>query len=164
MTLPFDLKLIDPGNDDGHKYSQNFFRFLRKFEKDNTYSPTEVFATVPGRHLYVGYAFDGDIIGAQMLGGQILSDGARTEVYSMGGRDFERVEGFWDLYLRVGRCAIDPEHKIHFQCGDRRFDSVSEDIRSCRWCGVKQKRTRWTEVVERQHERWDAEATDGNHS
>ncbi|MYM92676.1 hypothetical protein [Duganella vulcania] len=49
----------------------------------------------------------------------------------------EEVEGFWDQYLKVGRCAIDPEHKEGFMA-DRY--SMDGDVRTCRWCGAKHER------------------------
>lgn len=49
----------------------------------------------------------------------------------------EEVEGFWDAYLKIGRCAIDPEHKEGFM-GDRY--SMDSDVRTCRWCGTKHER------------------------
>ncbi|WP_199031425.1 hypothetical protein [Ralstonia sp. ASV6] len=47
-----------------------------------------------------------------------------------------RVEGFWDRYLKVGRCAIDPEHQEHFLGGDRYLHNGSSQI--CLWCGEHQ--------------------------
>ncbi len=149
MSLPFDLKVIDPGKDNASKYSQNLFRFLKKFEKGNRYAPTEAFITAePGGypHIYIGYGFDGDIIGAKLLGGQILSDGARTKVWSIcggvrAGAPLLKLDNFWDHYLKVGRCAIDPTHDIRFQCGDRRFEFSnigSIEQRVCRWCGLRE--------------------------
>lgn len=36
-------------------------------------------------------------------------------------------------YLRVGRCALDPEHEILF--ADDRWETLGEELRRCRWCG-----------------------------
>lgn len=48
----------------------------------------------------------------------------------------EVVDGFWDRYLEVGRCAIDPGHQEHFS-GPERF-SIQGNIRTCLWCGCVQ--------------------------
>lgn len=49
----------------------------------------------------------------------------------------EEVKGFWDAYLKIGRCAIDPAHKEGFM-GDRY--SSEGDTRTCLWCGAKHER------------------------
>lgn len=46
----------------------------------------------------------------------------------------EEVKGFWDAYLQVGRCAIDPTHKEGFMADRYKMDG---DTRTCLWCGVK---------------------------
>lgn len=47
------------------------------------------------------------------------------------------LEGFWDSYLKVGRCAIDPSHSEHFMAS--RFRE-HESGRECLWCGHQQRK------------------------
>lgn len=49
----------------------------------------------------------------------------------------EEVEGFWDNYLKVGRCAIDPAHRESFMADRYTLDG---DTRMCLWCGAKHER------------------------
>lgn len=86
--------------------------------------------------LMLGFEDDGFFVGTRMI--SALCHGAKAEraAYPIG-RSVELVEGFWDQYLNVGRCAIDPEHKEAFM-GDR--FSMDGDTRTCLWCGVKHER------------------------
>jgi hypothetical protein len=51
----------------------------------------------------------------------------------------DAVDGFWDRYLAVGRCALDPDHVEHFVGGDR--FAVEGDTRRCLWYGAQHCRT-----------------------
>jgi hypothetical protein len=50
------------------------------------------------------------------------------------GSGLEQVVGFWNDYLKVGRCAIDPTHEKEFK-SDRY--SMEDEVRTCLWCGVQ---------------------------
>lgn len=56
----------------------------------------------------------------------------------------EEVEGFWDTYLKIGRCAIDPAHQEHFH--STRFRE-HDDGRECLWCGHHQRKVITPRVV-----------------
>lgn len=90
--------------------------------------------------LMLGYAEDqteNGFIGVRLM--SALCQGAKAQsFYHMGMAPMlEVVEGFWDQYLMVGRCAIDPAHKEGFM-GDRY--SVDGGMRTCLWCGAKHER------------------------
>ncbi len=41
-----------------------------------------------------------------------------------------------DAYLRIGRCAFDPDYTVPFI--DERWDYPHGVFRTCKWCGLKQ--------------------------
>lgn len=90
--------------------------------------------------LMIGYPESRDengFIGIRLI--SALCQGAKAgSFYYIGMASMlEEVSGFWDQYLKVGRCAIDPSHKEHFQ-GNRY--SMEGDSRTCIWCGAKHER------------------------
>lgn len=100
------------------------------------------------------YTDDGssDFCGAMLL--HVLAHGTAAEPMCYPGimPSLELVNGFWSNYLRIGRCAIDPLHTIHFR-GPERYD-LSGDDRICRWCGIKQRRVINTQTIIVDHEQW----------
>lgn len=86
-------------------------------------------------HPYNQYEGDSDFSGVQLIA--VLCNGTKAGAFCFAGaaRDLEEVVGFWDRYLQVGRCAIDPDHKEHFIGGDRFV--VENDQRECLWCGAR---------------------------
>lgn len=85
---------------------------------------------------YDEYEGDSDFSGSLLM--VVLCNGSKATRYCHVGAvpSLEVVEGFWDLYLKIGRCAIDPEHKEHFHSSERY--SVAGDVRTCLWCGEQQ--------------------------
>ena len=89
--------------------------------------------------LFIGYAIgayagDTDFSGARLIA--VLCQGKKEGRYCFAGLapDLELVEGFWDRYTAVGRCAIDPDHQESFSGGERyRMDG---ETRTCLWCGA----------------------------
>lgn len=83
------------------------------------------------------YKGDNDFVGIRLI--SALCEGAKAGSFCYAGptSGLQEVVGFWDQYLLVGRCAMDPDHKVHFM--DDRY-SLNGDIRTCRWCGVKHER------------------------
>jgi hypothetical protein len=61
------------------------------------------------------------------------------------GSGLKFLEGFWDSYLKVGRCAIDPSHTEHFRAS--RFRE-HESGRICLWCGHHQRKVIKPRVVQ----------------
>lgn len=84
--------------------------------------------------LLLGFRDERFLTGTRLMAA--LGRGAKAEdaAYPVGS-GVEEVEGFWDNYLRLGRCAIDPAHQDRFQTDrfDERYNS-----RVCRWCGHAQ--------------------------
>ena len=83
---------------------------------------------------------DQDFSGCRVLEILVAGSSAPRSCYTGAMLDLEAVPGFWEEYLRIGRCAIDPDHQESFQ-GNQRFEILSDGtttIRTCRWCGHKQ--------------------------
>lgn len=85
-----------------------------------------------------GHPGDTDFSGVRLM--QVLCYGGKAGkwCFTHMAPDLDAIEGFWDRYLQVGRCAIDPEHQEHFIGGDRY--TLEGDIRTCVWCGCQQRR------------------------
>lgn len=134
------LKQISPRESD--MYSENLHRWL--WREVRTKMDVRIYREEESGQLHVGWMFDGDFLGSKLW--RVLCDGNRAQRYSYG-PGFKEVEGFWDRYLALGKCAIDVEHKHYSERwrGD-------EEARECMWCGHKQVRERWKVVVEK--ERW----------
>lgn len=91
-----------------------------------------------------GHPGDTDFSGVRLR--DVLCNGGKAGRWCYGGfaPDMELLEGFWERYRLVGRCAIDPEHHEGFM-GDRY--AVEGDSRSCLWCGHKQNKVVTQRVV-----------------
>lgn len=121
----------------GAKFSPNLFEFL------STRSPT-VFKLqrlfVDGHSVqWLGYFDDvGHFVGARL--NQVLAQGKKAQVscpVNLG--DLHEVVGFWEQYLELGRCAIDPLHQTEFW--DERWSLNAEGTRrSCLWCHTASQR------------------------
>lgn len=94
---------------------------------------------------YDSYEGDTDFSGIPLM--EALCNGAKAERVCYPGimGSLEQIEDFWTRYLQVGRCAIDPDHVEHFINADRY--AMSDDIRTCLWCGAKHQRTLVPRVV-----------------
>lgn len=84
-----------------------------------------------------GYPGDTDFSGVRLYHALCNGSKALSWCYTNMAPDLELVEGFWDRYLQVGRCAIDPEHQTHFSGGERFI--VNGNVRKCLWCGQQQR-------------------------
>ncbi|MDH0342019.1 hypothetical protein [Chromobacterium haemolyticum] len=86
-------------------------------------------------HPYSQYEGDTDFSGELLIA--VLCHGTKAGSFCFAGAApaLEEVTGFWDRYLDVGRCAIDPDHKEHFIGGDR--FRIEGDLRECLWCGAR---------------------------
>jgi hypothetical protein len=98
--------------------------------------------------LMIGYPGDaGDdqgFVGVRLMA--VLCQGVKADSFYYLGMTsmLEEVEGFWDAYLKIGRCAIDPAHQEHFQA-DRFHEHA--DGRECLWCGHQQRKVVTPRVV-----------------
>lgn len=133
------------------KYSPNLDRWLKK-RKRHTGISQSVFRDADAA-LWIGWLDEGlFLIGSRL--NAVLCNGSKedTWAYPLGRLPkMQEVSEFWNEYARVGRCAIDPTHLIHFLSRDGRF-AEDGDARTCKWCGQQQRRERYVEHVDR--ERW----------
>ena len=151
------LRLRDVAASKSPSYSPNLYRWLLKkghffsdggilqcvFRVKNKTQAAEVFGAGT---LLIGYRcqdvdsnpVDKDFIGVRLMA--TLCQGSKADSWCYSGitDDIELVENFWDQYLRVGRCAIDPEHEEHFS-GAKRYTEADEE-RSCLWCGAQHRK------------------------
>lgn len=95
--------------------------------------------------LLLGYPDDGFFTGSRLMA--VLCNGRQADRYAYPcGSGLKFLEGFWDSYLKVGRCAIDPDHQMHFMAD--RFSVHSDgDGRDCLWCGHRQRKVVTPRVV-----------------
>jgi len=148
------LRLRDLMPEKFASFSPNLYRWMKEhthFYRDGGMTDS-VYRVKPGTRaaerlgagtLMIGHPFNGhpgdtDFSGARLVGA--LCQGGKATRFCYGGLapDMELMEGFWDRYLQVGRCAIDPEHDMHFSGGERY--SINGDQRECLWCGKKQQK------------------------
>lgn len=166
MTTPIGhrtlrLKQLDPKLSPA--FSPNLYRWMRAkshFYRDGGTTDT-VYRVMPGTKLaedygagtlFIGYPYnespsDKDFSGARLM--QVLCNGGKAQRFCFPhmAHELEVIEGFWEAYLSVGRCAIDPGHYQHF-IGDRyKVDNENPDNRTCLWCGAKQHLVRTPRTV-----------------
>lgn len=144
------LKQLAPAQ--SASFSPNLYRWMRT--KAHVYEDGGVLQTVyrvkPDTQLakeygegtlMIGYPGDaGDdqgFVGVRLMA--VLCHGVKAgSFYYLGMTPMlEEVKGFWDAYLMIGRCAIDPSHRESFMA-DRY--SMEGDTRTCLWCGAKHER------------------------
>lgn len=101
--------------------------------------------------LMIGFITNGLLIGANL--NSALSNGAAARCEGLPvATSLEEVLGFWESYLELGRCAIDPKHQESF-LSDRFHEQGNS--RTCRWCGHHQTKVITTRSVN--VEQWVAE-------
>ena len=140
-----DVQAVHPRN--GAKYSPNLHKWLTMRNRKHHAWTSRVYRDADGV-LYIGMMDDGDMLGARLM--NVLCYGTKSESWCFTKTaDMVEVADFWPRYIAEGRCAIDPEHKVHFVGDDARW-TVEGDTRACLWCGkAQQVLTRWTETVDR---------------
>jgi hypothetical protein len=141
------LAEIHPGRE--QKFSRNFYYFLRR---------ERIFRQLG--HLYkdaegtdwFGFIDENDwFTGCRMAEILCLGSSARAGAHPPSQiKGLVLVEDFWPLYRKIGRCAVDREHSMHFVRADSRY-TIESDTRCCNWCGKQQHRARETAVVTREH-------------
>jgi len=144
-TNNLDIAAIHPSK--GAKYSPNLYSWLTKRGKNHRAWTSLVFADNDGT-LWIGMLDLGDLVGARLM--QVLCNGDKAETsYWVNLAPLREIPDFWERYIAVGRCAIDPEHKMYFVGDDARWRTNGEH-RECLWCGRhSQKLRRWVDPVER---------------
>lgn len=130
-------------------FSPNLYRWLKAYGHayDDGGVAETVYRVVPDTRLakefgasalfigcpYEQYEGDTDFSGSLLI--SVLCNGSQAKRFCYAGAapSLVQVEGFWDNYLSIGRCAIDTEHNEHFYSVDRYIgDSLK---RTCLWCG-----------------------------
>jgi len=115
-------------------YSPNLYKWMRA-RHNIIRAYVRLYREVSTGHLYLGYQDEDSWFYGAMLN-RILTVGSRAWVGAMmPERRFEHVSGFWDEYLKLGRCAIDKDHETNF-LGNRWEEG--ENDRVCLWCGREQ--------------------------
>jgi hypothetical protein len=81
-------------------------------------------------HPYNGYEGDTDVSGTRVI--EVLVNGAEAERLCLVGAadSLEPVPDFWERYIKIGRCAFDPQHKEH-------FTGTNRCTKTCLWCGAE---------------------------
>ena len=151
--LPAPIPVQDLHPKKHEKFSPNLHRWLVAGGKSSRITHSRVYRLADGTR-WIGYLDEDFFIGSRLMG--VLCNGRREDsaaypLARMG--TMEEDIGFWDRYLAIGRCAIDPEHREHFINAQNRFSEVSKDVRCCNWCGQRQVLKRWKETVTR--EKWE---------
>jgi len=146
-----DVKAINPSN--GAKFSPFLFEFLSKRRQQASLRLQRVYVDEDQR-MWLGYFDDDLFIGALLM--QVLCNGAKTQKMAyVKMKHLVEVPNFWEQYQAIGRCAIDPEHRMSFRNDETRW-KVQGEQRSCLWCGqahqrqqqrvVEQVRSEWVQV------------------
>ena len=132
------LGLIDPKNHS--KYSPNLYNFLKKERNEDILKYSQVYIDEEGV-FYIGYYFDNSFIGSRLM--SVLGDGGRAQkgcysYFREANQNLTHIKTFWKKYIKFGRCAIDPEHKMYFIGDDSRWDvskkAAKGNLRKCLWC------------------------------
>ena len=138
------IRAIRPTQGRADRFSQNLYRWLRRhphytqvfFRRgnasslgapDTAYDPERTQAS----QIYVGLVDDGDLLGSRLS--EILVDGAKTQTWCYPGFPCDEItEAFWAGYKAIGKCAIDPEHRLY---ADKERYRGDDTARVCCWCG-----------------------------
>jgi hypothetical protein len=149
-----DVAAIHPSR--GAKYSPNLHKWLTQLMNKHRARTSSVFRDRDGV-LWIGRLDDGLYLIGRKLN-QVLCGGRKAEsmayiLKQLG--PLEEVTDFWTRYTADGRCAIDPEHKMHFVGDDTRWRTTG-DHRECLWCGNhSQKLRRWVEQIQIARSAWE---------
>lgn len=137
----------------GDRYSPNLRRWLKR-NGSRSFGRTPKIYRDRDNILFIGEIDDERWFSGSRLW-RVLCVGGRAEVYAYPGKaeELTLIEGFWERYAAIGRCAIDVEHGRYWIGDDTRW-AVDGNTRTCLWCGDHtQHLRRWTETKAR--ERWE---------
>lgn len=143
------IKPSDVAPEKGDKYSPRLHRFLQRrgARTNNVYKD------------HAGALWIGEVNGQWFTGCRLMSilcgtrGASRSYAFPGAPRQWKlkELKNFWTLYLKHGRCAIDPDHDKYFVGDAGRFVRRGR-TRCCQWCGQKQKVKIERQIT--QHERW----------
>lgn len=124
----------------GAKYSPNLYKWLTKRDKKHRIETSTVFRA-PDGSLWIGMIDENIfLIGSRLMA--VLCHGAKAETMAYPLNKIgplEEMTDFWDRYMAVGRCAIDPKHERYFVGQETRW-LVEGETRRCLWCGNARQR------------------------
>lgn len=136
----------------GDKFSPRLHAYLKKAGPQTRIM--QVYRDLD-KGLWIGFFDEGCFIGARLS--LVLCEGGKTKRGAFTGgwtKDLFEVQDFWENYMKVGRCAIDPEHETSFL--DETRWKVDGKTRHCLWCGnatqhlesyeVRETKTRWVNI------------------
>jgi hypothetical protein len=144
------LNRINPKRDQSSKYSQYLYLWLRYNKRYRKVFFAENFWFDPEKsdefsedknvshQIYIG--IPDEVPNDEFFSGselrRIINFGSKEHGYAYHlkklGNVTDITDWFWEKYLRIGKCAIDPEHTIYWR---ERYDDIDDKSRSCRWCG-----------------------------
>lgn len=122
-----DLDAISP--EKGPQYSRNFHLWLKS--QSSRVLAYRVYREKLTGCLWVGILDGRELIGSKLIA--VLCNGLKEKTAAWQGVDAVEVEGFWESYMAIGRCAVDPEHSMYFVDEATRWSVVGES-RHCLWC------------------------------
>lgn len=126
--------------------AQGVYRVLENSRLANEFGAGTLFIGC----FYNQYEEDKDFSGATLMSALCSGKDAGGYCYVRAKDSLVEVKGFWEQYLEIGRCAIDPQHDMHF-LGDDRFVE-NGDVRTCLWCKSRHKKKLIETVVVK--EKW----------
>lgn len=136
----------------GDKFSPRLYNYLRHQRMRVDPDMRRVFKDKDGI-LWIGYVsndqwFTGSRLMSVLCGvqsaGRIACYPNAAVVWKL-----KEVKTFWQRYLKVGRCVLDPKHERHF-VGDAGRYVQENRKRTCQWCGQVQHMRIQREVLKHQ--------------
>lgn len=123
-------------------FSANLFKWLQKHGRagDTVYrfGEGELSAIYRAGTLFIGqpyndYHNDTAFSGALLMSVLCVGKSATRWCYPGYALELSAIESFWDRYCTVGRCAIDPDHRIGFVDDAKRY-VMGNHQHTCSWC------------------------------
>jgi hypothetical protein len=140
------LNLLSISPKCGAKFSPNLYKWLSHKSSPHRAWTSRIYKASNGT-LWIGRLDNRELIGSRLI--SVLCNGAKESTAAWQNIDAVEIENFWQDYESIGRCAIDKDHSMYFIGDDTRW-SVSNNKRSCLWCGnANQTLKRWTEQIEK---------------
>jgi len=149
------LKLDSLKPERGAMFSPNLYAFMTSSRNIRGFAPRARVFQDRHKDLWIGYFDDtGMFVGARLS--RVLCVGAKAEItcpIDLG--PLAEVQGFWNRYVEVGRCAIDQDHTMCFIGDGGRWSEAGDGKeRQCTWCGYRQRL--FTEMVTVERSKWVA--------
>jgi len=149
-----EAKQIDPKINSA--YSYNLYKWLQRHQSTKQF---EIYESSLGGELYhnlfIGtYNICGccsDVFTGYKIKNILIGDKGINSYPSLSLKHRPDIE---EAYLKIGRCAFDIDHKIIFADNDRYKLNEFKNIRTCNWCGHKQEKHTYIEVIENKRTEW----------